>query len=227
MKLQRLLIPPYPLEQAVHLVRFLIKPIVRNAEGNLIIPASHLKGRLRHECEKLARGLGWDICDSPNPQTMCPQRADVSGNFQRDEYRICDEITAEETHHCLICQLFGNPALPSRLLFDDLICSEDPNNLPQVLRPGVTLNRRRRTAEEQKLFFIETSPANAKLRFNGRIDLLGNCPHYAKAMIMAGLHQIQALGGSKSSGLGWLEWELPDLSIDQEVWEFLSQGSAR
>ena len=202
------------------------KPIVRNAEGNLLIPASQLKGRLRHECEKLARGLGWDICDSPNPQTMCPQRAGVSGNFQREEYKIRDGITAEETYHCLVCQLFGNPALPSRLLFDDLICSEDPKNLPEGLRPGVTLNRHRRTAEEQKLFFIETSPANAKLRFDGKIHFLANCPDYAKAMVVAGLHHIQALGGSKSSGLGWLTWEIPELTINQEVWDFLNQGKA-
>ena len=185
------------------------KPIIRNAEGNLLIPASQLKGRLRHECEKIARGLHWDICESPNPQTMCPQRAGIRG---------------EETYHCLICQLFGNPALPSRLLFDDLICTENPENLPEVLRPGVTLNRRRRTAEEQKLFFLETSPANAKLRFVGQIHFQPNYPNYAKVLIVAGLRHIQALGGSKSSGLGWLHWELPAISINEDVWEFLKKG---
>ena len=40
------------------------KPIIRNAEGNLLIPASQLKGRLRHECEKIARGLHWEIRES-------------------------------------------------------------------------------------------------------------------------------------------------------------------
>jgi CRISPR/Cas system CSM-associated protein Csm3 (group 7 of RAMP superfamily) len=200
------------------------KPIIRNAEGNLLIPASQLKGRLRHECEKIARGLHWDICESPNPKTMCPQRAGISGNFQREDYEFADGITGEETYHCLICQLFGNPALPSRLLFDDLICTENPENLPEVLRPGVTLNRRRRTAEEQKLFFLETSPANAKLRFVGQIHFQPNYPNYAKVLIVAGLRHIQALGGSKSSGLGWLHWELPAISINEDVWEFLKKG---
>ncbi|MGA9380463.1 MAG: RAMP superfamily CRISPR-associated protein, partial [Phormidium sp.] len=41
------------------------KPIIRNAKGQLIIPASQLKGRLRHECEKIARSLGWQIFVSP------------------------------------------------------------------------------------------------------------------------------------------------------------------
>lgn len=202
------------------------KPIVRNAEGNLLIPASQLKGRLRHECEKIARGLRWDICNSPSPQTMCPQRVGVGGHFERDEYRV--ESDENPRYHCLICQLFGNPALPSRILFDDLICTEDPENLPEVLRPGVTINRRRRTAEEKKLYFLETSPANAQLEFEGYFhiqpSLTPEQPDYAKALIWTGLQHIHALGGSKSAGLGWLHWKLPDIQIDETVWNYLAKG---
>ncbi|TBR58422.1 CRISPR-associated protein Csm3 [Westiellopsis prolifica IICB1] len=196
------------------------KSIVRNSEGNLLIPASQIKGRLRHECEKIARGLRWDICYSPNPQTMCPQRAGLTGNFERREYQVSDY---EEQHHCLICQIFGNPTLPSRVIFDDLICTEEPDNLPEVLRPGVTINRRRHTAEERKLYFLETSPANAKLRFTGQIHL-SNAPVFAGVLILAGLRHIHALGGSKSVGLGWLNWDFPDLPLEQEAWNFLEKG---
>ncbi|MBW4676370.1 MAG: CRISPR-associated protein Csm3 [Desmonostoc geniculatum HA4340-LM1] len=199
------------------------KPIVRNSEGNLLIPASQLKGRLRHECEKIARGLNWAICDSPNPQTMCPQRAGLTSNFERTEYEISGY---EDQHHCLICQIFGNPVLPSRVIFDDLICTEDPDNLPEVLRPGVTINRRRRTAEEQKLYFLETSPANAQLRFTGHIHLSG-APVYTGALILAGLRHIHALGGSKSAGLGWLHWEFPNLPLEQAAWDFLAKGGVQ
>jgi CRISPR/Cas system CSM-associated protein Csm3 (group 7 of RAMP superfamily) len=197
------------------------KPIVRTADNKLLIPASQLKGRLRHECEKLARGLGWAICQSPNAQTMCPQRAgfseDKENQFHRNDYKV----PGDERYHCLICQIFGNPVLPSRVIFDDLICTEDPENLPEVLRPGVTLNRRRRTAEEKKLYFLETSPANAKLRFKGEIHLQPNCPQYAQALILAGLHHINALGGSKSAGLGWLQWEVKGLLVNEDAWQAL------
>jgi CRISPR/Cas system CSM-associated protein Csm3 (group 7 of RAMP superfamily) len=198
------------------------KPIVRNSEQNLLIPASQLKGRLRHECEKIARGLHWAVCYSPNAQTMCPQRTGLSGNFDRTVY----EIRGYKGHHCLTCQLFGNPVLPSRVLFDDLICMEDPDNLAEVLRPGVTINRRRRTAEEQKLYFLETSPANAQLRFTGHIHLSG-APDYAEALIIAGLQHIYALGGSKSAGLGWLHWEPFELSVDEAAWDFLAKGNGQ
>lgn len=204
------------------------KPIIRNAEGKLVIPASQLKGRLRHECEKLTRALQWDTCESPIAETMCPQRAGLPGNFQRNEYNIGDRHPDGSTrHHCLICQIFGNPSLASRVLCEDLICTEDLQNLPEVLRPGVTINRRRRTAEEKKLYFLETSPTNANLRFIGKISLQPDAPPFAKALLLAGLHHIHALGGSKSAGLGWLHWEFPDsqqIKVSDEDWNFLKPG---
>jgi len=203
------------------------KPIVRLADGRLLIPGSQLKGRLRHECEKLARALGWPVCESPVAETMCPQIGRDNPAFQRAEYDIGKQFADETTqHHCLVCQIFGNPALPSRIVVDDLICQEAPENLPEVLRPGVTINRRRGTAEDQKLYFLETSPVNVQLPFVGHIHLQPNCPDYAKALILAALQHIHALGGSKSAGLGWLTWKIGDTEIDQSAWELLKVGDA-
>lgn len=212
------------------------KPILKRADGKLVIPASQLKGRLRHECEKIARALGWAICESPVAETMCPQRAGLAGDFEHEYYETGDRNPNDNSsrHHCLICQLFGNPSLPSRLQFNDLICTEDPDNIPEVLRPGVTINRRRRTAEEKKLYFLETSPANAHLRFTGNILLLPkdpnlppDTPDFAIVLILAGLKHIHALGGSKSAGLGWLQWEssiFDNPNINETVWTFLASA---
>lgn len=194
------------------------KPIVRNAKGQLLIPASQLKGRLRHECEKLARGLGWQIFESPSAASLCPTEAQVEQQF-RESYRV----PGYRGYHCLVSQIFGNPILPSRIIVDDLVCPQEADDLPEVLRPGVTINRSRRTAEDKKLYFLETSPANAQLEFEGAIHLLyPECPGYAKALIVAGLHHIHALGGSKSAGLGWLHWqELPNIEQNDTVWSSL------
>ena len=168
------------------------KPIVRNAENRLIIPGSHLKGRLRHECEKLARGLGLTVSESPNPGLMM------------------------QTQGCMISAIFGKPDSDSRLLVDDLICDSSAQELPtEVIRPGVTINRSRGTAEDDKLYWLETSPSNQGLPFTGNIHLT-RPPDYALPLIVAGLHHIHALGGSKSAGLGWLTWKLPaTLTIDR------------
>ncbi|MEM9153748.1 MAG: RAMP superfamily CRISPR-associated protein [Cyanobacteria bacterium P01_F01_bin.33] len=201
------------------------KPIVRLSNGRLLIPGSQLKGRLRHECEKLVRGLGWPVCESPDPQSMCPQRAGLSNaaDFsENDRYRVHGD-----RRHCLICQIFGNPSLPSRILVDDLVCQEDPDNLPEVLRPGVTINRRRGTAEDQKLYFLETTPVNIQLKFEGVIYFEHNCPEYAKALILAGLHHIHALGGSKSAGIGWLTWSIDEQEIADDVWDLLVRETAK
>jgi len=192
------------------------KPIVRNAKGQLLIPASQLKGRLRHECEKLARGLGWQIFESPSAEKLCPTEEQVEPRF-REVY----QVPGYRGFHCIVSQIFGNPILPSRIIVDDLICPVKLDDFPEILRPGVTINRARRTAVEKKLYFLETSPANAQLVFKGEIRLQADCPPYAQALIIAGLHHIHALGGSKSAGLGWLTWkELPKVE-NASIWSSL------
>lgn len=191
------------------------KPIIKDSFGRLLIPGSQLKGRLRHECEKLARGLGWPICQSPDPNLMCPKREGIPGDFHQES-------------HCLVCQIFGNPALPSRLWVDDLICDLSADAFEETLRPGVTINRRRQTAEDQRLYLIETSPA-AELAFTGSLHLLPDCPSWSKALILSALHHIHALGGSKSAGLGWITWDpksLKDLEPSEQDWLFLKKGRA-
>jgi CRISPR/Cas system CSM-associated protein Csm3 (group 7 of RAMP superfamily) len=200
------------------------KPIIRNGEGKLLIPASQLKGRLRHECEKIARGVGWEVCMSPKAETMCPQRAGLNNNkFHLEVY----QVTQDHRYHCLICQIFGNPSLHSRLLFDDLICTEKPENLPsEVIRPGTTINRRRQTSDDQKLYFLETSVMNAGLEFTGHIHILPLIKSQIntdliKALLLSALKHINALGGSKSAGLGWVNWEIETSAINEKVWEIL------
>ncbi|MEC4805555.1 MAG: RAMP superfamily CRISPR-associated protein [Jaaginema sp. PMC 1079.18] len=205
------------------------KPIVRTKDRKLLIPASQLKGRLRHECEKIARGLEWPICESPTAEKMCPQRKDLSDDFHIPQYDLTDwlqhqgyeGISENRKYHCLACQIFGNPMIPSRLDFSDLICSEPQENLPEVLRPGVTINRRRQTAEDQKLYFLETSPASLKLAFIGTIQISPNAPSQTKPLILAALQHINALGGSKSTGLGWLTWEIEPSEINNLEWDEL------
>jgi CRISPR/Cas system CSM-associated protein Csm3 (group 7 of RAMP superfamily) len=192
------------------------KPIVRNAAGDMIIPGSHLKGRLRHECEKIARGLGWVVSRSPNPRNMV-------GNYDVPSEEMPRKN--ESSKHCIISSIFGDASQPSCLLVDDLVCEISSKDLPiEVIRPGVTINRRRRTAEDQKLFYLETSPPNIQLKFTGEIHLI-NPPRYATALICAGLGHIHALGGSKSAGLGWLNWEWKDILIPPEAWAYL--GAAK
>jgi CRISPR/Cas system CSM-associated protein Csm3 (group 7 of RAMP superfamily) len=189
------------------------KSIVRNARGQLIIPGSHLKGRLRHECEKIARSLGWWIAESPSAERLCPSEQNIPERF-RDRYTVA----GYPGYHCWISQWFGDPILPSRIAVNDLTCDYAKDDLAQVIRPGVALNRRRQTAEDQRLFFRETSPPNTQLAFSGSIDIYttgiaDDDLQAIRLIIMAGLRHTYALGGSKSAGMGWLTWQLPSITL--------------
>lgn len=178
------------------------KSIVRNRRNQLVLPGSHLKGRLRHACEVIARSQNLPVCDSPRSETMCPQSRSIADP------------------PCVICALFGSPAQPSPLQFADLIY-EDPVETPAI-RPSASINRRRRTVEEQRLFFVETSPPAALAHFHGERAVVGWLPDDGKAaarvkLLLAGLELIQSWGGGKSRGLGWGKVQYQALLGDEVV----------
>ena len=203
------------------------KPIIRNAQGQLLIPGSQLKGRLRHECEKLARSLGWWIPDSPQAGKLyltdpipgedeTPEAIAIRQTLE--PFRTQYSVFGYPGYHCWVSQIFGDPILPSRLIVDDLICPYSKDELPEIIRPGVSINRARRTAEDQKLFYLETSPAGAGLPFVGNVHLLCECPSYAEPLLLAAISHIHAFGGSKSGGLGWLHWrQRPSLNTQEQA----------
>jgi CRISPR/Cas system CSM-associated protein Csm3 (group 7 of RAMP superfamily) len=164
----------------------------RNALGQFIIPGSQLKGKLRHACEQLLRGIDLRIrvCESPRAETMCPNPP--GGDPP-----------------CPICRVFGNPVFPSSLRFHDLILDVDTGEasgemIGPSLRAMTGINRRRTTVAENRLFLIETAPSFSELRFNNSEAITGTLENEAQVkLLLAGLKLIPAWGGMKSRGLGW------------------------
>ena len=167
------------------------KSVVRNRLGQLILPGSQLKGRLRHTCEMILRSQDLLVCEAPLAETMCPQ------------------YNEDWKQPCAACALFGSPAYPSRVRFSDLVwdplppgSTEDPWS-DTALRPGVSINRRRRVAEENRLYLIETSPPGAQAEFHRARAIQGEVEPGQTELLMAGLALLYAWGGGKSRGLGW------------------------
>ena len=50
------------------------KVVTRNARGEFVIPASQIKGKLRHACEQILRARGAPLCHAPRAEHMCPGR---------------------------------------------------------------------------------------------------------------------------------------------------------
>jgi len=164
------------------------KSIVRDGWGRPVIPGSQVKGKLRWAVEQLLRGLGQDI-----PAPFEPRERVESDNLVR--------------------ALFGSPEHRSPLHFADLplalVREEQAADLPRHLsqvRPSVSINRRRGTAEDARLLLQEIALEGMAFRADAAIsgDLGGPKPpeQYA-ALLWGALKLTDRWGGAKSRGLGW------------------------
>lgn len=102
------------------------KPIVRNAQGQLLIPGSEIKGRLRHECEKLARALGWQIFYIYKESSFTDQIFDniAIASCLRIQYTYPDTLAPlkiEEHNGVAIDRVFGSVAHGP---FDYQVCTD-------------------------------------------------------------------------------------------------------
>ena len=171
------------------------KSTVKTSDGKLYIPASTLKGIWRHACEVIARSHPHFVCNSPRAENMCPR--------PKDELKK-ENTEAMQNDHCIICQIFGSPSSESRIFISDLTLDNDLGTETTVIRSGVTINRSRRVAEDQRLYFTETSLPNAGFEFFGDVTIGGEISDDQIKLLSAGLNYIHAIGSGKTRGLGWL-----------------------
>lgn len=182
------------------------KATTRDADGKLVIPGSTLKGRIRWECERIARALDWEVCQSPQADTMCPYYWHHR-NVQED--RFCD-----------VCHIFGSSARRAAVWFGNAVLQDDERfrgtpvwqpgksvnerrPFDTQIRPGVSIARARRIAFSERLFFIETSAPSARFCFQATIagtELSAR----RRALLMAGIRALSLVGGGRSRGLGWV-----------------------
>jgi CRISPR/Cas system CSM-associated protein Csm3 (group 7 of RAMP superfamily) len=182
------------------------KATTRQKNGNFSIPASSIKGKLRDECQRILYALNpkqVEFCHPPRAEEMCPQP-------------YINEDTDIET--CPICQLFGSPWYPSPLYFSDLIVRTSDMIEGHTIKPGVALDRFSRTAKEQTLYYLETSPQGVDTVFKG-LAIHGEVEgHKHAALLYVGIRSLFNIGGSKSVGLGWLadEDKIEAFTLDGE-----------
>ena len=178
------------------------KATTRNAEGDLIIPGSALKGRLRQHCEDFLRTLGVAVCDSPRAENMCPH------------FRDYLKPIGIEHDFCPACLIFGSPWRRSPLNFSDAVwereegwkieewklASKDRTNI----RPGVSISRNRGTALDERLYYTEVAQPHALFSGSIKGELNSRCE---VAILQVGLKFLFSVGGGNSRGFGWLSEE--------------------
>jgi CRISPR/Cas system CSM-associated protein Csm3 (group 7 of RAMP superfamily) len=187
---------------------FVDRPFRRDANGWPYIPASTLKGRLRHECERLVQASGRWVCDSPNPKRMCPNYLSHRGEI------------------CAVCAIFGSPWCRGNIWPEELLLRE-PEELARereqgkeapfsTARFGVSLSRRRRVAEDARLFTTELFLPGVPLVFGGTWG--GRLTLSQLALVEAGCGAINALGRGKTGGLGWCRVTVESQVQENDAW---------
>jgi CRISPR/Cas system CSM-associated protein Csm3 (group 7 of RAMP superfamily) len=175
------------------------KATTKDKDGNLIIPASTIKGKIRANCEKLLKALNNNIvCESPKSENMCPNSPFI------------------KNPPCPVCRIFGSSFYRSNLFFKDAVWKEqiEDKNLLLEVRPGVVISRKRRTVEEGLLYFTETSASGLKPIFISEVE--GELRNEKElALLIAGIKFINSFGGGKSRGLGWSEINY-DIYVDNK-----------
>jgi CRISPR/Cas system CSM-associated protein Csm3 (group 7 of RAMP superfamily) len=167
----------------------------RNARGDVYIPGSTLKGRLRDSCEHVARLYRKEdnrlrVCEPPNPSNMCRGK-----------------------EPCIICSIFGSPYVQGRLFFSDAMIQPE---LVKVYGPAdqvqsrtrVQLDRRKGIAAKGHLF--STEYVEPHLVFATRVSgtlpmtLLPGESIYSYELILlgVGIRLLKNFGGDKSAGFG-------------------------
>lgn len=181
------------------------KSTVKTSDGKLYIPASTLKGIWRHACEAIAPSMGdYSVCRSPRAENMCP---------------LHPETEDDQDKYCIICQIFGSPKIASIIFINDLTMDTELATESTEIRNGVTINRQRRVAEDQRLYFTETSRPNAGITFSGDVTLGCRITNTQIDLLRAGLNYIHAIGTGKTRGLGWLQITLEDKAAETDSQE--------
>lgn len=144
-------------------------------ENKPIIPATSLKGIIRHNLESTLNHKDKKSCTAPRPENMC--------------------------NECDLCRIFGSPKNKALLVFEDIRVEEADLSS----RMGIAIERRRKIAKEDHLFsyeigFGKSFSTKIKGLFTKGGDAITAC-----ALLCIGAKSSFALGGGKSRGLGWIE----------------------
>lgn len=193
------------------------RTVIRNAGGDLYVPASTFKGVLREHCEQLCRFY------LPNAQITSPH----------DAYATLAQFGKAPT---LISRIFGSPLYPGGLRFTDARQQDETHHMYSDIQTSIStqvrIDRLTRTATNEALYTSEFG--TRYLIFEGTIKGLLNCtpiekfavtvqgqetytllPTYSLLILLAGLLMVERLGGNKSTGKGQCRCSITNVILDR------------
>jgi len=196
---------------------FLLDRLVKRDARNLpYIPGSTLKGIVRENCEKLSRTLSF-----PSPSDPHHSNPHAPGAFEPLK-GIASPID----------RLFGNKYEGANIFFRNATLETDPGYQLNLEQSRSCRYRILKTTREKHLFSTEcVIPLSLETSIDAYHDDLvsldADYPPYAYCLLLAGIMQIEYIGGDKSIGSGRASIEFSSIeyngqSLDiEEIFEFL------
>lgn len=167
---------------------FIDRVTARSPNGMPVIPASAIKGALRIELERILRAVNQPVCDSSSPDSMC-----------QDEGKLCPA-----------CILFGGLYSEGKLRFYDAKIEDQKwekffEKGGYTSRAGIGVSRKVGTVKEDFLYEKEIIEPFAETEFNAKIEVLQGLTQNEIKYLKAAVKALDAIGGEKTRGLGWIE----------------------
>lgn len=191
---------------------FADKCTASNPDGLPIIPASVIKGAIRMEFEKLF---------TPN----CNKECDIEGD------NTCDacKIFGKEGDYEGLVRFYDAHLKDKKEIFTEKKDRKEGDGKKDVPtgygyneRPGVVINRKTRTSEDNKLFLFETTAQfdkSEQLEFEAKLDvspsLKNDCDLWEK--LRKAIALVFSIGGGRSRGLGFCQFDLIENSASDTM----------
>ena len=192
-------------------------PVLKDAEGNPVIPGSSIKGVVRSQFERIMRSI-W------------PDKSGSCGVFGKENCLTPDDkknLTPEELYKksCQTCKLFGGIAIAGKLRFKDATyISRNGKTCQYEKRDGVGIDRDTGAAAAGAKYDFEIVPRSSRFRFTLIAENLDSEQKKQLEFIISLLEgtlipdDYLAFGGKTTRGLGRMKLENTNIeTVDRDA----------
>ncbi len=189
-------------------------PVLKDSEGNPVIPGSSLKGVLRSRIESILSNPAfedeWSSCNIFASDGNCKKKIEDIKKSNKEKGvnpDLKDFANTIYTESCDVCRLFGNGHISARIQIKDMYFKSGvdsfSNRLKTERRDGVGIDRDSGTAFRGAKYGFEIVPAGTEFDFYIIAENLDEKQDKLFNLILRLLENGEiSVGGKTSRGLG-------------------------
>ncbi len=185
--------------------------IVQRPDGQLFVPAEHIRGLIRESCTQILYWIGRDKECCEAALWKAPVERERTG---KGVPKTCGlNYFPADGDSCVLCRLFGTTFVPKRYRFSDAICIDEKEKSKKTVRTFNLVDPATGRVLMDLLFSFEMG---APTLFKGYIERLSiPSSNYQileeVGLLIAGLRLVERIG--KRSARGWGECKVESIAV--------------